>query len=445
MRGGYELSLQQNQQLVMTQELQQALAILQMTALELKQHLEEALLQNPVLEELESETSPDVDGDELPEWTEYFSDASDLGLPPQKSDDRPRDWTSDATSLYEHLSHQMVFEDFSVQDEMIAHFILGCLNDDGFLQGEPAELSRAAGIEHEDFLRVWEVIRNWEPAGIAARDLADCLKLQLSRLGCQEELLYRLVDDYLPELMAAKFKLLAGVLDCSLRQLQQAAEFIGRLNPRPGSAMIRQPVNYVTPDVSVERMGEEYAVIVHESYLPSLGLNRYYLQLLKTTPDLPTKRFLRQKLKQGMWLLRSVEQRKLTLYRVVSCLVDRQKDFFREGARALHPLTLKQVADEMGVHESTVSRTVAGKYVNTPHGLFSLSFFFPSTLGRGVSSETARVAMRELISQEDAKEPLSDSAISQYLRQEGIALSRRTVAKYRHTLGIPAVHLRRRY
>ena len=419
--------------------------MLQMTALELQQYLQEALLQNPVLEELESDVASETQADEMPDWAEYFSDASDLGLPPQTTPTVPRDWAGDRTSLYEQLSYQLVFEDLDADDERIAQFILGCLDDDGFLQGDPEELADAAGVERDDFIRVWNVIRTWEPAGIAARDLADCLKLQLTRIGQEDALLYRLVEDHLPEVMAGKIPALATVLDCSRERLQQAATLLRRLNPRPGSAIGKAPVNYTLPDVSVQRVGDDYVVIVHESHLPRLGLNQYYLQLLRHSPDASTKHFLRQRFKQGMWLLRSVEQRKLTLYRVVCCVVERQHRFFVDGAQGLRPLTLQAVADEIGVHESTVSRACAGKYLNTPRGLFPLSFFFPSTLQRGVSSEMARAAMRQLIAGEDEKQPLSDGAIRRLLAEEGIPLSRRTVAKYRHALGIPAVHLRRRY
>ncbi|MEW6524683.1 MAG: RNA polymerase factor sigma-54 [Bacillota bacterium] len=450
----YSLSLQQQQKLVMTPELRQAIAILQMNTLELSQHLEEQLLQNPVLELSEDayEEGEEAGNHEEPDWLEYFGDCSDLGLgPPVQRDPERRmpELRASGPSLREHLLAQLNLGHLSRLEQLVGEFIIGSLNDDGYLSQTIDEIAGHLKVDAVVVGRVLGLIQGCDPPGVGARDLSECLHLQLDFLGVDSPVARSIVEHHLQDLAAGKFQRIAQCLRVDIHAVQAAADLIRSLNPRPGLSYPTGQVNYVTPDLVVERVGGEYVIIVNDTLLPRLTLSPYYRQLVVTSSDPSTRKFLQDRLSSAVWLLRSVEQRRLTLYRVMESIVTRQRDFFNYGIRYLKPLTLKEIGDELELHESTVSRATAHKYAQTPHGVFSLRFFFRSGVqglaGTAVSSESVKVMIRDLVAAEDSRRPLSDQNLAGLLGQRGITISRRTVTKYREEMEIPASAKRRRY
>lgn len=451
MKMGYGLSLQPQQKLVMTPELRQAIAILQMNTQELSRHLEEQLLENPVLdlgEEAQvAETS--AGDDEGPEWPEYFDDGADLGLAPVRKDPerRPVEPRAQEPSLREHLMVQLRGTCLTLEELRLAEFVVASLDDDGYLRDAdlPPHLDAPAGM----FERVLSAIQSCDPPGVGARDLRECLLLQLGARGCRDEVAWTIVECHLQELAGDRLRRIAGALAVEVQAVEQAARVIRSLNPRPGANYGCPQVGYIVADLSVERVGREYVVVLNDGSIPHLSISRYYRRLAREVTDAATRAYLLHRLRSATYLVRSVEQRRMTLYRVMESIVGFQRGFFDGGIRCLRPLTLRQVGDELSLHESTVSRAVSNKHVQTPHGLFPMRFFFSSGVPAGwakppVSAESVKVMIRDLVSAEDRQHPLSDASLASRLGEEGIAISRRTVAKYREAAAIPASARRRR-
>lgn len=448
---GYGLSLQPQQKLVMTPALRQAIAILQMSTQELSQHLEEQLLENPVLdlsEEAQVEGGSAAEG-EGPEWPEYFDDGSDLGLAPVRRDPerRPVEPRAQEPSLHEHLLAQLRTSALTLEESRLAEFLVASLDDDGYLRD--ADLFYQFDAPAGAVERVLSMIQACDPAGVGARNLGECLHLQLVARGCREPVAYAIVEGYLQELADGRLRRIAESLAVEVRAVEQAARMIRSLDPRPGTSYGCPQVGYIVPDLFVERVGEEYVVVLNDGSVPRPAISPYYRRLAGEAADPATRSYLLNRLRTAAYLIRSVEQRRMTLYRVMESIVAFQRGFFDGGIRCLRPLTLREVGDELALHESTVSRAVASKYVQTPHGLFPLRFFFSSGVPTGwakppVSAESVKVMIRDLISAEDRHHPLSDASLAGRLGAKGIAISRRTVAKYREAAAIPASARRRR-
>ena len=456
MRMSYTLNLQQTQKLIMTPELRQAITILQLGMLDLTQYIREEVTQNPVLELKEDapeEDAAQTDGRDEPDWIEYFSDCSDLGyVRPVRDDDRlPFDrFKQKDPTLHEHLTWQLCLAPLSDREREIGEFLIGNIDDNGYLCCTLEDVSAYFGIGKREVEEVLEVIQTFDPVGVGARNLRECLTIQIDYLGCTDRLVRGIVDSYLEDLAAGRLSRIAEGLGCSVRDVQRAADLIRTLDPKPGRRYAGSgDTNYIIPDIIVERVCGEYVIIVNDALLPRLSINHYYRKLLKEGKDSETKRFLENRLNSALWLLRSIEQRRLTLYRVMESIVKIQKDYFDYGPRCLKPMTLRQVAEMVGVHESTVSRAVANKYVQTPHGVTAVRDFFNSGLsnsaGESVSSTAIKRMLRELIASEDPSNPLSDQKIAALFAKRGISISRRTVTKYREEIGICSSNKRRRY
>lgn len=448
------LGLEQKQRLIMTPLLKQAVAILQLPALELNTFLRQELLNNPLLEVQEElpDPEPEAGGEEEIEWLDYFSDSSDLGFAQGTPRERPEPAFVPGTTLAEHLKLQLWLSPLTGLERRLGEFLIGCLDENGYLRCDPAEVAATFDVTPERVLAVLRVIQGFDPPGVGARNLAECLLLQLEGDGDgPRELARRLVERGLEDLAAGRYQYLASTLQVSLAQLQEAIDLIRRLDPKPGRrfAPARQ-TGYLVPDVTVEAVNGEYVILVNDTLFPRLRISRYYHRLLEqgASVDPQVRRYLQEKLKAGLFILKSIEQRRLTLYRVCESLVRLQRPFFDFGMNHLKPLTLRQVAQELGLHESTVSRAIAGKYMQTPWGLFELKFFFsgglPRETGSEVSSRTVKRLIKELVEQEDPRHPLSDQRIAEKLQAAGIDISRRTVAKYRVEANIPPSARRKR-
>lgn len=459
MRMSYGLSLQQQQKLIMTPQLRQAISLLQLPALELSTYIQRELLNNPTLEladeadEGEEAERDSADGEFDPEWIEYFSDSSDLGLnavAPSEIRDRTSG-LAQVPSLQEHLMFQLQLAAADDEEKKIGEYLIGCIDDSGYLRCGVEEAAARLKVDRGAVLHVLQIVQGFDPAGVGARDLGECLLIQLDYLGISDPLPRRVVADHLPDLADCRLAKIAEALGETVQRIQAVADLLRTLDPKPGRRF-GQPgdVRYVVPEAAIEKVGGDFVVVLHDNLVPRLRISPLYRRLLArgSGMEADTLKYLEHKVHSAVWLMRSLEQRRLTLFRVVDTIARMQREFLDKGIRHLRPMTLRQVAASVNVHESTVSRAVANKYVQTPQGVFELRFFFTSgvgTVGGRVSAESIKAMIADLVRDEDTTRPLSDQEIVSRLQQRGINISRRTVAKYRDEAGIPPSGKRKRY
>ncbi|MEW6399470.1 MAG: RNA polymerase factor sigma-54 [Bacillota bacterium] len=477
MHGQY-LNLEQRQKLVLSPQLRQALTVLQLPLAGLAQMVQQELCENPVLEVQEEPDwraedaqaeEPDWRAEdaqvEEPDWLEFFGDCSDLGVVPgEQSRPEPRgfDLLANAPSgltggLGDYLLFQLHVSGAPADLQVIGEYLVGCLDSRGYLAFSTDEVAGALGCDCRLAEEALALVQSLDPPGVGARSLQECLLLQLHRSVVAAEdgevlaLAECLVREHLEDLAAGRLDRLALHLCADVEKIRLAARVVRGLDPKPGLAFGGQPdVRYVQPDVVVERVGSDYVVLVSDWGMPRLGVSRYYRRLLlEGMADEPTRQFLQERMRRAVWFLRSIEQRRYTLHRVAETMFRYQRDFLDRGWPGLRPLTLRQVAEGAGCHESTVSRAVAGKYAQTPRGMFPLRFFFPGALagraGEAVANAAVKRLVQEMVSGEDPASPYSDEVLVALLRERGIDISRRTVAKYRAELGIASSARRRRY
>lgn len=466
MRLGYGLSLEQTQKLIMTPELRQAITILQLSALDLSTYVEEQLLENPLLENLEESVDPKVEA-EPPvaeeslgidkwevDWQDYFHDQDENRVRQERviTEDKQRfdPFIAAAPTLQEHLLEQLHVQRVSCSLD-IAEYIVGNLNDKGYLTLSLEDIVREMNVSSAEAAKALAIVQSLDPLGVGARDLAECLALQLPTLpNCPPELPDFL--KHLEDLAAGRLQRIAQALKISLGRVQELADLVRKLDPKPGLRFSGPgEVRYIVPDVVIEEIEGEFIILVNDITVPRLGVNKAYRDALTQEEGTDTRKFVEQKLNAAAWLIRSIEQRRLTLYKVADAIVKWQTEFLRNGIRYLKPLTLRDIAEEIGVHESTVSRATAHKYVQTPRGIFEFKFFFANSMGRGtqndsgVTTDVIKLVLRDIIAAENPKCPYSDQKLADLLKARDMEISRRTVAKYRDELGIGATSVRKRY
>ena len=458
MRMDYGLKLEMAHKIVMTPQLRQAIAILQLSSLELSEVVEKELLENPVLEIEDKETgepeeTPDKAAAEAAadyfEWAEYFGDGRDMGYtaPDRTEKQSFESYTPDSVSLEEHLEFQLYLAVLQPEARSIGRYLIGCIDENGYLccpAEEAAGKLKAPVSLVEDVLRV---IQTFDPSGVGARNLRECLLIQAQQRGFDDQLVLSIIDQHLDDLAAGRYKSMADKLNVSTREIQQAVDIIRTLDPKPGRAFGKGDLSYILPDVTIERVNGEYVITVNDTDVPRLTINPQYRRMSEM--DGEARKYIESRLNSAVWLIRSIEQRRRTLYNVVEALVEFQRDFFDYGPKRVKPLTMKRLADRVGIHESTVSRAIANKYVDTPHGLFALRTFFSASIaaadGEDIAAAKVKGEIRDLVTSEDSKQPLSDQALTDILNKRGISVSRRTVAKYREEMGILASSKRKRY
>lgn len=457
MNMGLGLYQEQTMKLVMTPELRQAISILQFSAPDLLQYLQEQALENPLLDlqEVSAASEPSVRERTTiePDWKEVVANRAtgDFSLAKKESDYNPVDFLHHSEkTLYQHLLEQLGYvKSFTSLQREVAMYLIGNINDHGFLEVSLEEAAERFGVPLAEVENVLTVIQYFDPAGVAARDLAECLLLQLRHAGLDDEQLVRMITHHLDDLAHHRYSRIAEQLDLSLPEVQERADLIRSLHPRPGAAFYNGDVRFIIPDVTVEKVQGDFLVFVNDVALPRLSINSYYEKVLSERQDSEARQFIQEKLNAAMWLARSLEQRRLTLLRVTQAIVDMQRDFFSFGPDYLKPMTQKEIAERVGLHESTVSRATNQKYVQTPWGIFELKFFFTSGLqtasGEAASSESVKRRLKALIEGEDRRKPLSDQKLADLLMKEGIEISRRTVAKYREEMRIASSAKRKRY
>ncbi len=470
------LSLQQ----ILAPQLQQSLHLLQVSTLELQSLVQEELQQNPLLEEV-SKDEPQVEAeptreerddkrdeskDELDfkeefevlaklddEWREYFSQTSSFrARSPEQEEQRQHffDSITEEKSLQQHLLEQLTFANVPDDERKIAEFIIGSINEDGYLLTPLEEMAVSSGLPLEKLQHALEIVQTFHPVGVGARDLKECLLLQLDRLGKAESIESVLVNQHLEDLGRKRYPEISRALGISVQEVQRLSNFVSTLEPKPGRMFSSEQHQYVSADVVVQRVNGEYVVLLNDEQIPHLRISNTYKELMADPVKATEARdYIRDKVRAGKFLIKSIHQRQQTVYNIAKVIVDRQREFFDKGIAHLKPLTMAQVAEVVGVHETTVSRAVANKYMQTPQGLFEMKYFFTpgfETAGGGTMSNTSvKEQIAKLIEREDPTKPMSDQEIVAILREKGIPIARRTVAKYRNELNILPSNLRKKY
>jgi RNA polymerase sigma-54 factor len=466
------LALQQ----VLSPQLQQSLLILQTPLLELRNLVQQEMETNPVLEELpedsgadersEAEASADENfKDEFEklasldeEWRDYMAQSASSsfdGRRGSKGADEKRQFLFDSIPVQETLQQNLIAQlnqtVLSTDDRKTAELITGNIDDDGFLQSTTEEMALNSGIPQDEFERVLGLIQTFYPAGVGARDLRECLLIQLRRQGKEQSLEYRIVSEHMDDLGRHRFLEIARRMAINVEDVQKTADNIARLNPRPGQVFAAAPQNYVLPDVIVEKVDGEYQISFNNEQIPHLRISNLYKDIIASgdAQSSDTKDYIRDKIRSGKFLIRSIHQRQQTIMNIAQQIVSRQLDFLEHGPSHLKPMTMAEVAEVVGVHETTVSRAVSGKYMATPQGVFDMKYFFTggyqTATGESLSNTSVKQTILELVKHESGSAPLSDHEIVEILSERGIPIARRTVAKYRSELNILPSHMRRKY
>jgi RNA polymerase sigma-54 factor len=486
MEARLELKLQQK--LIMTPQLQQAIKLLQLSRLELAQSVSQELIENPVLEEVPAEAAEEPPGDEGepapdleaspeapaesapdeerrelasdlqvgPQWDEYFNemgDGRDYGSAEADEKELPSyDQTlTRLPSLSDHLIWQL---HLSTSEDVLlkgGEWIIGNLDDDGYLRASLEELVQQSGLGAADVGRSLDLVQSFDPVGVAARDLRECLLIQARQLDLQDTLVEKIILDHLQDLEKRKYQNIAKALDVTPQEVMEASQvIIHELEPKPGRPYLPSDTNYVVPDVYVVKIEDRYVVQLNDEGLPRVRINPYYRKLLgrRENIDKVTKEYVEERMRSAQWLIKGMEQRNKTIYKVAESIVAFQREFLDQGITQLKPMVLKDVAQDIGMHESTISRVTTNKYMHTPQGIFPMKYFFTTGFSSGggtdISSLTVKNAIHKMIKEEDPSTPLKDQQIVDALKTSGIDIARRTVAKYREELKIPPTSVRKR-
>ncbi len=462
------LSLQQ----VLAPQLQQSLLILQAPLLELRNLVQQEMETNPVLEELPNEPSEEqpetktatktdedfkAEFDQLAklddEWRDYMAQSSSYSGRSQEAEDKRQfffDSIATQETLQQHLMGQLNQTVLDGDDRKTAELIIGNIDDNGFLQTTPEEMALNTGILQEDFETMLTLIQSFYPPGVGARDLRECLLIQLKREGKGNSLEYKIISEHMQDLGKRRFPEIARRMGISVEQVQKCANNIAQLDPRPGAIFAQAPQNYVLPDVTVEKINGNYQVMLNGEQIPHLRISNTYKDIMSQDGNgSEVKDYIRDKIRSGKFLIKSIHQRQQTISNIAHQIVSRQKEFFEKGSSFLKPMTMVQIADAVGVHETTVSRAISGKYMSTPQGVFEMKYFFTpgyqTASGESMSNTSVKEAILDLVRNEDGNTPLSDKEIVEVLSKRGIPIARRTVAKYRTELNILPSNMRRKY
>jgi len=474
--------LKLSQQLVMTPQLQQAIKLLQLSRMELVDMVQQELEENPVLEEAaeapeEKEFEEAVAGespaseapaDEVREvsgesegvadidWQTYLEGYSLGGSTAdfyEDDEDRPsyENLLTKKGNLSDHLLWQLNLSRLDDEIRRVAAEIIGNLDDDGYLQASLEEIAATSGAPVDRVAQALEVVQEFDPPGVASRDLRECLLHQVRHLGMEGSLVEAVLLNHIPDLEVRKYSVIAKALGVTLDEVLGAAKIISGLDPRPGSIFTQEEVHYITPDIFVYKINDEYVVVLNDEGLPNLRINAFYRNALAGGEgiDAQAGEYIQDKMRGAVWLIKSIHQRQRTIYKVTKSIVKFQREFFDKGVAYLKPLVLRDVAEDIEMHESTISRVTTNKYVQTPQGLFELKYFFNSgintTEGDSVASESVKSKIKEIIAGENQKKPYSDQKIVDLLLEQGIDIARRTVTKYREMLGLGSSTERKRH
>ncbi|AFM28117.1 RNA polymerase factor sigma-54 [Desulfomonile tiedjei] len=459
--------LRQTQQLVMTPQLQQAIKLLQYNHLEIVEALEQELKENPLLEissaddpvtpqeadqdskhdlnqleEMNKEERPDADMFDI-DWENYLESYGADYAPSQKDfSERPplENMVTYRENLFQNLIRQLQLSGIEGTDRRIAFEIIGNINEDGYLESPLEDLAEELNVPFEDVLRVLMLVQAFDPPGIAARDLQECLLNQAYVLDPPDRLAVRILEDAFEQFQQGKLDLVARKLKVTVEEVKNSAQTIVSLEPKPGRPYSNSEPIYVVPDIFIMKTGNDYTIVLNDDGLPKLKVSSFYQKELHSNGGGRAKDYIQEKMRGALWLIKSIHQRQRTIYRVTQSIVKFQRDFFDKGIDYLRPLILKDIADDVEMHESTISRVTTNKYVHTPRGIYELKYFFNSGIRHGsevIASEAVKNQILRIVKSENPKRPASDKQIVEELARFQIQTARRTVAKYREILGIP--------
>ncbi|NQT84401.1 RNA polymerase factor sigma-54 [bacterium] len=465
--------------IMMSPQMQQAIKLLQLPILELSQKIEEELLQNPVLEEVSTEEPTTSELEEQPEtpaesptkevsfdeefdtlakldddWRDFFRQTAPYNRRSQEDEEKRAFIESSITrseSLEESLTHQMTIAAKNEEEKNLGLFIIGHIDENGFLTADVDDLSRLSGNSPEDIERVLEIIQGFEPNGVGARDLRESLLIQLRNLSKGDSLAYQVIENHFTELAKRKFPKIARDLGVSVEDVQACVEEIAKLTRRPGRLVGPENTQYIVPDIVLRSDDGDFEIVVNDDRVPHLRISDFYRKMMADGNLAPkVKEYIKDKIHAGRWLIKNIYQRQQTLYNITQEIVSVQKRFLASsGSTGMRPLTMHQIAEVVNLHESTVSRAIANKYIETPRGLFPLKYFFTTAIetsdGGEVSSRQVKHLVKEFVEKEDSKKPLSDELLVKLVNARGMKIARRTIAKYRKELGILPSHLRKQF
>ena len=467
------LNLKLTQKLVMTPMLQQAIKLLPLARMELAQLVRHEIMENPVLEEIQEEEdfkteseekTPESDSHEKidepvidnsppdPEvdWESFFQNNIDRGSSVESYAERP---PIEATykkdpSLNDHLQWQLDLTVNSDLDNFIGQCIIGNIQSDGYLCADLEEISAIAQVSEDEVLRVLKIIQGFEPTGVGARGLKECLMIQAQAMPERNPLMETLIDSYLERLEERNYQKIASELKINVEKILETVKQIREFSPKPGLSYSSEGIDYVTPDLTVVKTPDGYDIALNDEGVPRLRINPFYQNLLNQTNEGQTKEYLENKYRSALWLIKSIDQRRQTIYKVGKSIIKLQKEFLDRGLTYLEPMVLKDVARDIEMHESTVSRITTNKYIDTPQGIFELKFFFhsgiKSYMGNNLSSIRVRNMIKEVVASEDPKKPLTDDEMVQALMRKNAKIARRTITKYRKELNIPPASKRKK-
>jgi RNA polymerase sigma-54 factor len=465
------------QQLIMTPQLQQAIKLLQLSRLELLETISQELQSNPLLEEGQEggteqeeragdeaasaerdKAVSEVTIDEKPkedfDWEEYlgeYSSGSRVRVEREQGRDLPsfESRLVKKPSLDSHLLWQLHLSTLTEAQKEVGNLIIGNLDSDGYLQATLAEIAEMAECDESLVEEVLRVIHDFDPPGVAARDLQECLLIQARNLKLDDDLLIEIIQNHLHDLETRNYHAIVKATGRDTGEIREAIEIITGLDPKPGKQYDEEEVQYISPDIYVHKVDNEFVIVLNEDGMPKLRISPFYREALSKDGQATdqAREYIQSKLRSAAWLIKSIHQRQRTIYRVAESIIKFQNDFFEKGIAHLKPLVLRDVAEDLNMHESTISRVTTNKYMHTPRGVFELKYFFNSSIssftGSAVASESVKERIRQLVANEDPQKPYSDKAIVEKLREENIDIARRTVAKYRELLGILPSNLRK--
>lgn len=461
----------------MTPQLQMAIKLLQLSRLELMDAIQQEMEENPALEEMQETVSKDQldtgSDDSVPtlektkevtidekipgdiDWSNYIDEYNSPGRIRHESEDREAPqyeaFISHKESLSDHLLWQLLMASPTPEEKRIGSLIIGNLDKDGYLQSSVEELAQQAGVEPDDIEEVLFLLQSFDPVGVCARDLTDCLLLQANALGLKNSLVTKIISNHLNHLENKNYKAICRALKVNLDDVIAAVNIITGMEPKPGREYSVDEPQYITPDIYVYKTENDFVIVINDDGLPKLRVNSFYKQAIMRGEDVngSARDYIQDKLRSAAWLIRSIHQRQKTIYKVMKSILKFQRDFFEKGITHLKPMVLRDVAEDIGMHESTISRVTTNKYAYTPQGIFELKYFFNSSIrrvhGEAIASASVQEKIKRLIESENPLKPYSDSKMAQMLKSENIDIARRTVAKYREMMGVLPSNKRKRF
>lgn len=449
----------------MTPQLQMAIKLLQVSRMELVEMIQQELETNPTLEEevqevdVEQSDEPEVAKEpeakevtieekfeDFADWQNYMDEFNSTGRIHMETEKKEAPdyeaFTASKTSLADHLRWQLLMTRPTEEEETIGSYIIGCIDEDGYLDTSAEEIAGFAGTTAEKVESVLAVMQTFDPPGICSRDLKECLLRQAAYLGIDDPVVVAIISDHLKDLENKRYKVIAKALHKSIEEIVAAVELIKRLDPKPGDKYTESEEIYIVPDVYVYKDGDDFVILLNDDDMPQVQINSYYKKAVKKGEPIPSdaKNYLKDRLRSAEWLIKSIQHRRRTIYNVMTSIVKFQRPFFEHGISHLKPMVLRDVAEDIEMHESTISRVTNNKYAYTPQGIFELKFFFNSSINRShgetIASASVQEEIRRIIERENPKKPYSDKKIAEMLKGGDIDIARRTVAKYRENLGI---------